>query len=112
MSRFQNASTDGLVCALVNEPIISHVRQAENCQVQNYYKGKCFRRKIVVGKSSETCRNRVKTEFGGGRFSTMSETHFLKFRNKSGEQPISGFVSEYRRQVGLLLYSTARPALR
>jgi hypothetical protein len=77
-----------------------------------FIREKSFRRKIVVGSSSKTCRNRVKTEFGGGRFSTMSETHFFKFRNKSGEQPISGFVSEYRRQVGLLLYSTARPALR
>jgi hypothetical protein len=65
-----------------------------------FIREKKFRLKIVAGKSSETCRNRLKTEFGGGRISTMSETPFWKIRNKSRERAISGFVAECRRGLG------------
>jgi hypothetical protein len=47
MSRFQNASTDGLACALMNGPMLSYVKlvnaaKYKNCLSPNFYKGTFF----------------------------------------------------------------------
>jgi hypothetical protein len=72
----------------VNGPIISHVRQAENCQVQNFYKGtKFFVEKLSPGNRLKRAEIESKPNLEMVGFRLCPRPHFGKSVINQGSEP-------------------------